>query len=517
MGRSLTRVTPSAPLPPGIPASAVDPSLDRRFDIFLRQGKLYQSESQTAPGGEAVFRDTQQIQWIIGAGANGQSALVQRGNYLFEAPLSYFQSLGKWDISPGYAHQDIGFSRPVLAGCIACHSGRANPAEEDTGKFDAVPFSQAAIGCENCHGPGAEHVHAMSRGGPPSPNTHIVNPSRLTPELENDICMSCHEAGDSRVLRPGKKYQDFRPGTPLDNTLSILMIPLKRGEPRDTDHLQQSFEMAMSRCSRASDGRLRCATCHDPHVEPSAAEAPAYFNARCARCHSSRDCKLSLEARQKTAPADNCIGCHMPKREQTLTAHTSLTNHRILARPNEPWPDQAYEQSSPGVPDLVHFNRLAGHADDLPALSLLEAYRELQEQHSEYSADYARTLSELEQNDPDHAAIQEGLGQRDLAAGNLDEAIAHLRRAIALDPQRAMAYSRLSEALARQDHLDEAVAASEKAVSLNPYKALYRKALIDQLIAARQYPKAVAAMEQYMQLFPEDDFMRKMLELAKQP
>ena len=57
---------------------------------------------------------------------------------------------------------------------------------------------------------------------------------------------------------------------------------------------------------------------------------------------------------------------------------------------------------------------------------------------------------------------------------------------------------------------------SEKAVSMEPYRARYQKSLIDQLVAAKQYDKAVAAMEHYNQLFPEDEFMRKMLKIAKE-
>ena len=53
-------------------------------------------------------------------------------------------------------------------------------------------------------------------------------------------------------------------------------------------------------------------------------------------------------------------------------------------------------------------------------------------------------------------------------------------------------------------------------MSLEPYNALFRMTLIDQLIAAKHYDKAVESMELYMELFPEDEFMRKMLELAKQ-
>ena len=85
-----------------------------------------------------------------------------------------------------------------------------------------------------------------------------------------------------------------------------------------------------------------------------------------------------------------------------------------------------------------------------------------------------------------------------------------------LDPNRAVGFSYLSEALAQQDQPEDAIAASEKAVSLDPYNALFQKALIDRLIAAKKYDKALAAMGHYLQLFPEDSFMRNMLEFANQ-
>jgi tetratricopeptide (TPR) repeat protein len=193
-----------------------------------------------------------------------------------------------------------------------------------------------------------------------------------------------------------------------------------------------------------------------------------------------------------------------------------LTNHRIVARPGEPWPDEAFSQTTSGMPDLVHLNRVQGRPDNLPLLSLLEAYRELAERQPGYKVAYEKTLAKLEQADPDHEEVQEGLGKRDLDAGQFSDAIIHLKRAIALAPSRAMPYSYLSQALAQLGQLDVAILASQKAVSLDPYDALYRKVLIDRFIAAKRYDEAVAAMSNYEKLFPEDSFMRKMLELAKQ-
>ena len=516
MGRSLMPVTPALLKTLPIPGTTYSASLDRHFEIFQKNGQLFQSEFQTGTDGKEIFRNTQQIEWIIGAGANGFGGLTRRGDFLFEAPASFYSKTSKWDLSPGYEFKDLGFNRPALAGCISCHSGRPRPADQTTGKFASAPFSQTAIGCENCNGPGTAHIHAMNAPLTSHGGSQIVNPSRLNADLENDICMSCHEAGDSRVLKQGKTYQDFRPGTPLDDTLSILLVPRKREDVDDSDHVQHYYEMSMSKCFRATAGQLRCATCHDPHVEPTAEEAPAYFNQKCMDCHANRTCTLPAQARQKTTPADNCIGCHMPQRDVPETAHTSLTNHRITARPGEPWPEEAFKQTSPSLPDLVHVNRVPGRDENIPQLSLLEAYREISERKPEYVAPYRKLLDDLEQQGPGDATVQLALGRRDLQAGDAQRAIEHFQHSVQLDSQSAAAFGYLSQALEQRGRTLEAIAASEKAASLNPYDPLLQKALIDQLIAGQQYDKAQFAMEHYVKEFPEDSMVRQMLAIVKQ-
>ena len=213
----------------------------------------------------------------------------------------------------------------------------------------------------NCHGPGAAHVRAVSSAGEQGiKDLAIVNPARLTADLANNICMACHEIGDERILRPGKTYGDVRPGAPLDNVLSILMVPPTRDSPPQADHLQHYYSMTLSKCYRATGGGLRCITCHDPHMEPSSQQAPAYFDKKCLSCHTEQSCKLSEEKRQQSAVGDDCIGCHMPKRKIGFIARSSLTNHRIVALPDEPFPQAAYAQTAVSLPGLIHLNPAPG-------------------------------------------------------------------------------------------------------------------------------------------------------------
>ena len=115
------------PLPDlSLPAHFANDKIDRRFDVFKRDGKLYQSEYSTAADSSEIFRDTRPLEWLIGAGVNGYGPVVEQDHCLFQAPLSFYTRPGAWRPSPGYEMTDLGFNRPILAGCIFCHSGRAN-------------------------------------------------------------------------------------------------------------------------------------------------------------------------------------------------------------------------------------------------------------------------------------------------------------------------------------------------------------------------------------------------------
>src|SRR5580704_15813049 len=124
MGRSMSEITPALLEKMTTADSIFNSKLNRHFEIFARDGNLYQSEYEMAANGKEVFRDTRKVEWIIGSGANGSGAIVKQGDYLFEAPLSFYAKPHRWALSPGYEFGDYGFNRPILPECIACHSGQ---------------------------------------------------------------------------------------------------------------------------------------------------------------------------------------------------------------------------------------------------------------------------------------------------------------------------------------------------------------------------------------------------------
>src|SRR5215472_1791453 len=246
MGRSVTR--PAASLL-AEPVRVSNAKFQREFRVVREGGELFQTESRAG-----LFDIRYKLEYAIGSGENGISFAVRRGNYLFQAPLSYYMAAKGWGLSPGYEDSGEGFNRPIYEDCIVCHSGRPKPVPGRDGLFEDPPFAELAIGCENCHGPGGLHVAERLHGAPASmPDTSIVNPHRLPPRLAEDICMQCHQGGDTRVLLPGRKYADFRPGARLIETLAIFSLP---SEAKDADLLEHHTSMQLSRCFRESNGDL---------------------------------------------------------------------------------------------------------------------------------------------------------------------------------------------------------------------------------------------------------------------
>lgn len=456
MGRSLS---PAGALPE---AKVEAPALGRTFDVFTRNGKLWQRESG------AGFSSEHELAYAIGSGTHGVSFAVKRGDHLFQAPLSWYSRTKSWELSPGYEHADYAFNRPIAAGCIACHAARPRPVAFASGRFEDPPFAEMAIGCENCHGAGKKHAQSARA-------SDIVNPAKLPRARAEEICMNCHQGGDARVLMPGKVETDVRPGGRLSDVVAIFQAPRNQ----ETDLLQHHEAMRESTCFQKSS-TLSCHTCHNPHA------AKTDHNATCAGCHKTL---AVTHPKERT----DCAGCHMPKREVGFIAHSALTNHRISRRP-----------AAATTAGLRQFNE--GPAPS--ALTLLQAYGQAMSKLPELAAKFEEALRAAPPEDPLVLATR---GRQVLRGGRPAEAIELLRAALQKGYRVAATYEDLADALGRTGQLDESLAVLQEGLAAAPFSQTMHKAKALRHIQKKDYAAAKAALEKYMELFPEDDFVRRLL------
>ena len=502
-----------------VPATLYDKDSNQYFDVMRRDGALFQSQYALDADGKELFRQTWKVDYDIGAGANGFGFLIQRDHYLFEAPLAYYTKTHSWGFAPGFEIQNRGFTRPILGRCITCHSGRPNPVVGQVGLYKDLPFDELAVGCENCHGPGelhvAERTQDLMTGAPPPAggDTSIVNPARLSGWLADNICMRCHQGQDVRIEMPGKNIQDFCPGMPLGNYVSIFKIAPEAGASPSALPLEHYFGMTLSKCYRASRN-LHCITCHDPHVESSAPKALANYRSQCLGCHTEQSCRLEPAKRLATNPPDDCLACHMPKRTVSTIAHAALTDHSIPAQASSALQPSDHSHDKQKLELLV----LSSPPDEwkqlrsIPPGILLEAYDSLvREGHHEFDSLLTQLLQQVASSTPSDPAILRVLARaefrKDTPAGTL-RAIDDMRRLFRVTVPNIDDYLFLGDLYTRTQQEEKAVLILEKARSSSPYFREVYEMLASDYMTLGQYGDALAILQRGIELFPDDVKLR---------
>lgn len=317
-----------------------DAKRDLYFFPFTRNGRMYIREYRLR-NGDTVHSRTEEIKWIVGSGHHTNSHFWEDNGYLYQAPLTYYTQQGKWDLPPGFETTNTGFSRKIDVECMSCHNAMPAVQEGSINRFSRLP---AGIDCERCHGPGELHVAEKKQGiiidVKKEADRSIVNPARLPWKLQVDICQRCHLQGNN-VLKPGKKFTDYRPGMHLDSVFEVYMPEHTGGKAfymaGHAERLQMSACFIKSNAKAGSEQynpklNLTCITCHNPHVSVRATNT-AKFNTACTNCHSqggnAAGHNCSAPATDRKAVNDNCVGCHMPKSGTGDIPHVTVHDHYI--------------------------------------------------------------------------------------------------------------------------------------------------------------------------------------------
>lgn len=418
------------------------------------------------------------IDWVIGSGSHAQGYLLDLGDHLFQSPVAYYTSRQSYDLAPGYENQrDPDFTRPVPEECVLCHSGTALHVPGSLNQYRSPVFADEGITCERCHGSSERHL------ADPRPET-IINPARLAPSARDSVCEQCHLFGVARVANPGKKLSDFVPGQPLESTFTVYHDANPTGAFKVISQVEQ---LALSACARKSAGRLWCGTCHNPHGK--LVQSVDFYRSRCLSCHTSSF------SPSHPAKDSNCVGCHMPRRAAKDGGHSAFTDHRIQRRPEE----QPEAPSSGAIaawrepaPDLQKRNLgiaeiEVGMQRHSPLL-IRDGYRELTDVQQQFSndSDFFKWIGEAllvgKQNSEAEIAFERGLQLNPNSAlaearaaapyiqdGNVDQAIAHLQRAMARDPLNLSAASTLIDLYRKRGQFAESSELATKIkTQLNP-------------------------------------------------
>jgi len=298
--------------------------LGYRFFVDRRGDRVWHRQLRRGPDGELLLDFGLEVHYVIGSGTRGYSYLTDRDGFLFQTPISWFSQKSIWDKSPGF-EADLFGGRPITEVCLFCHANRATAVQGYQNRFER-PFSQGyAIGCERCHGPGEKHVQegGVLTGGF---DLTIVNPRKLEHGLREAICQQCHLEGKARVLRRGRRFDEFRPGLPLEAVLATFVHADEAG----VKAVSQVEQMYHSRCFRGGQGnqRMGCTSCHDPHRQVAAEERVVFYRKRCLQCHAEHSCSAPPATRAEKQ--NSCVDCHMPRFQAADIVHTASTDHRII-------------------------------------------------------------------------------------------------------------------------------------------------------------------------------------------
>ncbi len=480
MARSLVRMTDSSAMGEDFAAPDVVHAATGMSYRAVRtdDGRFVQVETQTDASGAVVHRLEREMTFVVGGGGAARSYLSQVGTRLVQLPLTWYAQKERWDMSPGYAADNVRFDRVVNDRCLVCHTAYPTPVPRTNDQFTAVP---EGIGCERCHGPGALHVEARlaDAEAPDSIDWTIVNPKHLSLARRLDVCQQCHLQGTVMLVREGQTPYTFRPGQAFEAHQALFSTVAASGsEGGPIGVISHAERMQQSACfleTQATPRPMECTTCHNPH-EGFREAGPAYFNRTCQTCHSPADLLAAVApaARADHAPAANCVACHMPKVASEVP-HSSFTDHRIrVVKAQAAPPDEA--PTGGAVELAAYFPRDRGEGGDA-AIYRAMAYVVYGRQRGDAAALARGEQALAAALDGDAAAHGEAhflLGFARLQQGRAADAIGALETSVRLAPDVPERLNALAQAYEAAGRAGEAGPRYQEALRLQPALASVR-------------------------------------------
>jgi Cytochrome c554 and c-prime len=493
--------------------SAIENVIPADF-VHSKSGVHYRVSSQAnhvwlnfdRPDDPAV-RGRRELLYYIGSGRRGLSYLFAEDGFLFESPVNWYSNEQRWDMAPAYQNaREIPLNLPAFTSCLRCHvSGMRPPVQGTENLYPKPAFLDAGVTCERCHGPGVAHITGAEILGSEIMGAAgaIVNPSRLSPERRDAVCMQCHLEGKVAIERAGRHTYEFQPGDDLSDYIRYYVMP--GSLMGRLGGVSQVEALTMSMCKRKSGHVMSCTSCHDPHYEPSLEERAAYYREKCVACHGTHF------ASKHHANQPDCTLCHMPAAASTDVAHTQVTDHRIPRRPAEQ--AQALEEAGPPPPAgrLVPFPDSPQAEQDVRDLAL--AWQALANDGVEGAEAHAESLlRNAVAESPDDPDILSALAYVEQKHGLTAQASDLYRRALHVNPNLIDAAADLGVIEAESGHLREAVELWEGAFQRAPGRSSLGMNLVAAFCESRQFDQARTVTLRVLEFNPDMAAAKKALQ-----
>lgn len=248
--------------------------------------------------------------------------------------------------------------------CAECHSTNLQRNYDAATDRYNTTWTDIAVGCESCHGPGSNHLAwAQKKGDDPTKGLRIAlderhgvqwthdaagNPARsklLDSHREVETCAVCHSRRQALGNSPAPT------GSLFDTHDPVLLHPdlyFPDGQQQDEVYVHGSFVQ-----SKMYQHGVTCSDCHDPH----SGKLRATGNATCTQCHAAP--KYDAPAHHLHAansPGAQCVSCHMP--ERTYMQVDPRRDHSIRV----PRPDLSLQYGTPNACNGCHQDKDAAWA-----------------------------------------------------------------------------------------------------------------------------------------------------------
>lgn len=479
---------------------------DTYFEVVERDGRYFERQYQIGFDGKRTESYEKQIDYVMGSGNHARSYLHRTSRKtLIELPLAWYaEKGGYWAMNPGYDQPDQqGFRRQIAYDCMFCHNAYPEIPAGNEGPRSAPVYSTIPTGidCQRCHGPGEKHASLARRGAPVAEiRSAIVNPARLSPQRQMEVCMQCHlETTSSPLPASIVRYErgpfSYRPGEPLGEFMLYFDHAPGTGHDDKFEIDGSAYRLRKSECFRKSNGALTCTTCHNPHG------ATRDVRTVCLSCHAAAMTAMKGDGRH-TKGAD-CIGCHMPKRRTDDLVHVVMTDHWIQRRPPArdllaDIPERRQSEATAYRGEVrLYYPSSPPRAEDELYLAIAQV-----SQKSNLTAGIERLSKALEKYRPAPAEYSLQLADALSAAGRYDEAVAVYEQVSKREPDSVAALERLAVSLTVLKRYAEAESTLKSALRLAADAPAWTQlGLVEQ--AQGKASDAAAAFEKAIQLDPD--------------